>query len=124
LVEKRRRRSDAGAVPEIHPRQEPVRAHPDLTPEQQAESDRIFAALQQACQADLRALADLLASKADADLFGATEFQARDRVLPIAAKALQAALEGREKGGTTAPAAPARTAARRPSSSAGRPSPS
>ena len=99
-------------------------AHRDLTPEQQAESDRIFAALQQACQQDLRALADLLASKADADLFGAAEFQARDRVLPIAAQALEAALQGRKKGGTTAPAAPARIAARRPSSSAGRPKPS
>ena len=96
----------------------------ELTPEQQAESDRIFAALQQACQQDLRALADLLASKADTDLFGATEFQARDRVLPIAAKALETALAGRKKGGTMAPAAPARTAARRPSSSAGRPRPS
>jgi hypothetical protein len=94
---------------------------PDLTPDQQAESDRIFAALQQACLADLRALADLLASKADGDLFGATEFQARDRALPIAAKALETALAGRKKGGTTAPAP---TAARRPSSSAGRPRPS
>jgi hypothetical protein len=96
-------------------------ASPDLTPEQQAESDRIFAALQQACQADLRALADLLASKADPDLFGATEFQIRDRLLPVGAKALESALAGRKKGGTTAPAVPARTAARPPSSSAGRP---
>ncbi len=99
-------------------------AHPDLTPEQQAASDRLFAALPQACQADLRALADLLARKADADLFGATEFQARDRVLPLAAQALETALAGRNKGGTMAPAAPARTAARRPRSSAGRPRPS
>jgi|SRR5690348_10676997 len=96
-------------------------SRPDLTPTQQAESDRIFAALQQACQQDLRALADLLAGKADADLFGTTEFQARDRALPIAAKALETALAGRKKGGTTAPAGPARTAAKRPSSSAGRP---
>jgi len=96
-------------------------SHPELTPAQQAEADRIFAALQQACQADLRALAELLAAKADADLFGATEFQARDRVLPLAAKALEAALAGRKKGGTTAPAASARTAARRPSSSVGKP---
>jgi hypothetical protein len=55
-------------------------AHPDLPHEQQAESDRLFAALQQACQADLRALADLLASKADADLFGATESQVAHRL--------------------------------------------
>jgi hypothetical protein len=39
-------------------------SHPDLTPEQQAESDRILAALRQARQADLRALADLLATEA------------------------------------------------------------
>jgi hypothetical protein len=99
-------------------------SRPDLTPAQQAESDRILAALLQACQHDLRALADLLASKADADLFGATEFQARDCVLPLAAKAVETALAGRKKGGTTAPAGPARTAAHRPSSSAGRPRPS
>ena len=60
----------------------------------------------------------------DADLLGATEFQARDLVLPIAAKALETALAGRKKGGTTAPAAPARTAAKRPSSSAGKRKPS
>jgi hypothetical protein len=96
-------------------------SHADLTPDQQAEADRILAALQQACQADLRALAELLATKVDADLFGATEFQARDCVLPIAAKALETALAGRKKGGTTAPAGPARTATRPPSSSAGRP---
>ena len=39
---------------------------PTLTPEQKAESDRIFAALQQAAVDDLRALADLLATKATA----------------------------------------------------------
>jgi hypothetical protein len=94
--------------------------HPDLTPERQAESDHIFAALQQTCQADLRALADLLASKADADLFGATEFQARDRALPIVAKALEATFAGRDKGGTTTLAGLRRTATSRPSSSASR----
>jgi len=92
---------------------------PELTPEQRAESDRIFAALASACEADLRGLADVLASKGDAELLGATEFEARDRVLPVAAKAIEAALAGRKKGGTTAPAGPARAAAGRRSSSAG-----
>ena len=94
---------------------------PALTRDQQAEADRIFTALQAACHADLRALAELLASKADHEVFGATEFQARDHVLPIAAKAIEATLAGRKKGGTTGPAGPARTAGKRPSSNGGRP---
>jgi hypothetical protein len=94
---------------------------PELTPEQRAEADRIFAALQRACQADLRALAELLAANDDRTTFGPTEFAVRDIVLRVGAKAIEAALEGRKKGATTAPAAPARAARRRPSSSAGRP---
>ena len=94
---------------------------PDLTPDQQAESDRIHAAMLQAAESDLRALADVLATKGDADTFGATEFTLRDIVLRVAAKAVEAALEGRKKGGTTGPAGPAPAAASRPSSSGGRP---
>jgi hypothetical protein len=97
---------------------------PTLTPEQKAEADRIFAALQQTAVDDLRALADLLATKDDSSTFGATEYTARDIALRIAAKALESALEGRKKGGTTAPPTSAPTAASRPSSSAGEPSPS
>lgn len=94
---------------------------PTLTPEQKAESDRIFAALQQAAVDDLRALADLLAAKDDSNTFGATEFTVRDIVHRIGAKALERALEGRKKGGTTAPPRPAPTAASPPSSIAGAP---
>lgn len=97
---------------------------PALTPEQKAESDRIFAALQQCAVDDLRALADLLATKDDSNTFGATEYAVRDIALRIGAKALESALAGRKKGGTTAPPAPAPTAPRRPSSTAGEPSPS
>jgi len=94
----------------------------ELTPEQQAESDRIFAALQGACQADLRALADLLAAQDDRTTFGPTEFAVRDIALRVGAKAIEAALAGRKKGVTTVAPAPARTARSRPASSAGRPS--
>jgi hypothetical protein len=90
----------------------------DLTPEQEAQARRLFDALKQTTDADLLALARLLVSKADADLLGATEFEVRDRVLRIGARALEAALDGRKKGGTTAPAAPA-PSARRPRSSTG-----
>jgi hypothetical protein len=97
---------------------------PSLTPEQKAESDRIFATLQQTATDDLRALADLLATKDDSNTFGATEYALRDIALRIAAKALESVLEGRKKGGTTVPPTPAPTAANPPSSIAGEPNPS
>ncbi len=76
--------------------------HP-LTPDQAALSDRIYQSLCQAADSDLRTLADLLASKPDHQLLGRTEFEVRDQVHKIGAKALQAALEERKKGGTRAP---------------------
>jgi hypothetical protein len=96
----------------------------DLTPQQEAEARRIFDALKQTTDADLLALARLLAAKPDGELLGATEFQVRDRALRLGAKALEAALDGRKKGGTKALAAPARTARRRPSSRGGKAGPS
>lgn len=94
----------------------------DLTPAQEAEAERLFTILKETTEADLKALARLLASKADRDLLGATEFQVRDRVLRIGAQALATALSERKKGATTGPAGPARTAGRRPNSNAGSPS--
>jgi hypothetical protein len=92
----------------------------DLTAEQEAEAQRIFAVLKQTAEADLLALARLLAGKADGDLFGRTEFEVRDRVHAIGAKALESALAGRKKGGTAAAASPAGSARGRPGSSATR----
>jgi len=94
---------------------------PTLTPEQQTEAQRIYEVLRQATDADLHDLAQLLAAKDDADLFGATEFQVRDAVHKIGAKAIETALQGRKKGATTAPAAPVPTAVRRHASTGGRP---
>jgi hypothetical protein len=99
-------------------------ARPTLTTEQQAEADRIRQSLLDASADDLRELAELLATKTDANTFGATEFAVRDVVQRIGAKAIQTALEGREKGGTTGPVAPARTVTKRPSSNATGASPS
>jgi len=90
-----------------------------LTPEQRAEADRIHAALLAAAADDLRELADTLARTTDATIFGATEYAVRDIVLRVGAKALEAALDGRKKGGTTGPAGPATAAGRRPGSSGG-----
>ena len=73
---------------------------PPLTLEQAELSDRIFHSLRQAAEADLRHLADLLASKPDRQLLGQTEFEVRDLVHKIGAKALETALDERKKGDT------------------------
>ena len=96
----------------------------ELTPEQKTESERIFTTLQQAAVDDLRALAELLATKDDSTMFGATEYAVRDIVLRVGAKAIETALAGRKKGGTTGRVGPARVAPNRPASSGGDPSPS
>jgi hypothetical protein len=75
-----------------------------LTTEQAEIAERIFQSLRQATESDLRSLAELLASKPDRQLLGQTEFEVRDRVHKIGAKALETALEERKKGGTKAPA--------------------
>jgi hypothetical protein len=75
-----------------------------LTPEQADAADRILLSLRQAVESDLRSLAELLASKPDSQLFGRTEFEVRDRVHQIGAKAIQTALDERKKGGTKGPA--------------------
>ena len=90
----------------------------DLTAEQEAEAQRIYEALRRAAEEDLRAVARLLAAKPDAELFGQTEFEVRDLVHRVGAKALEAALQGRKKGGTGGRAPAARRAPGTPSSSA------
>jgi hypothetical protein len=75
-----------------------------LTPEQADLAERIYQTLRQAADADLRSLAELLASKPDRQLLGQTEFEVRDRVHKIGAKAFETALHERKKGGTWAPA--------------------
>jgi hypothetical protein len=94
--------------------------HTPLTPEQQAEAERIYQILRQRTDDDLRQLAQLLASKPDHQLLGATEFEVRDRVHRIGAEALSTALEGRKKRGTKDRARAAPAARTRPSSSAGK----
>jgi hypothetical protein len=75
-----------------------------LTAEQTELAERIYQSLKQAAEADLRSLAELLASKPDHQLLGQTEFEVRDRVHQIGAKALDTALDERKKGGTKVPA--------------------
>ena len=74
-------------------------------PEDQARrAQQLLDSLTTAAEHDLRAIAELLASKPDDQLFGRTEFELRDRVLRLGAKALQVAAQQRKKGGTQDPA--------------------
>jgi hypothetical protein len=70
-------------------------------PDQEADAQRIYQILKQSCDHDLLALARLLASKPDRELLGKTEFEVRDRVHAIGAKAVETALQQRKKGGST-----------------------
>ena len=75
----------------------------DLTPEQMADAERIFHALRHSTEDEHWRLAQILDSKPDCQIFGATEFEVRDIVREIGAKAIQTALEGRKKGATKYP---------------------
>jgi hypothetical protein len=67
-------------------------------------AQQLFDSLTASAEHDLRAIAELLATKPDDRLFGATEFQLRDLVHRLGAKALQTAADQRKKGGTAVPA--------------------
>ena len=74
-----------------------------LTPEQEAAAQRMAAIIGKRAQEEALRMAWLLASKPDAHLLGATEFEIRDRVHELGAFALETALQERKKGGTEPP---------------------
>jgi hypothetical protein len=88
-----------------------------LTPEQEAEAAQIQDILMGAARAEFGRIARLLASKPNKELFGQTEFQVRDIVHDLAARAFDAALAERKKGGTKGPASSVPSAERTPVSS-------
>lgn len=75
-----------------------------LPPEQAERAEQIYQRLRQHSDAKLRQIAELLAGKPDEQLLGQTEFEVRDLVHEIGSDAIQAALQGRKKGATKAPA--------------------
>lgn len=87
-----------------------------LTPEQEAEAERIEDILRAKAAVEIRQVARLLASKPNRELLGQTEFQIRDAVHRVGAAGIDAALEERKKGGTKGAAVSARTVVRTPSS--------
>jgi len=72
----------------------------DLTPEQEAEAQRLAALIAQRAQEEALRIARLMVSKPDAELLGATEFEVRDRVHALGAYAIETAVNRRKKGGT------------------------
>ena len=75
-------------------------------PEDQARlAEQLFESLKASSEHDLQAIAELLSSKPDHQLFGGdTELQLRNLAHRLGAKALQTAAQQRKKGGTEVPA--------------------
>ena len=90
-----------------------------LTPEQLAEAQRNFEVMKEAVDEDLWRIACLMAGKPDSQLLGRTEFEVREHVLRIGAKAVQTAVNGRKKGGTREAAPSVENAGETPGSSSG-----
>ena len=70
------------------------------TPEQEAQAQQIEDQLLAEARVQCRQIARLLASKDNSQLLGEAEFQVRDHVHQIGARALDAALETRKKSPT------------------------
>ncbi len=70
---------------------------PALTPEQEAEAQRLAEIIGRKAQEEALRMARLLVSKSDAEIFGQTEYELRDSAHRVAAHALEAALRGRKK---------------------------
>jgi hypothetical protein len=87
--------------------------HPTLTAEQEAEAQLLAQRIAHAAEAELLQIARTLVAADTAHLFGTTEFQVRDLILRVAAKAYQEHL-AQKKTATKAPASSAPTAARPP----------
>jgi hypothetical protein len=86
-----------------------------LTVEQEAEAQRLAQRIQEVAREDILELARLLVSKREADIFGETEFQVRDVVHRVGAKAFEVHL-AEKKTATAAAASSAATASKLPSS--------
>ena len=76
----------------------------DLTPEQEAEAQRLAAIIGKRAQEEALQMMRIMASKPDRELLGATEFEIRERAHQLAAHAIETALNERKKRGTKGPA--------------------
>jgi F420-0:gamma-glutamyl ligase len=95
--------------------------HSALSMEKEAEVQILAQRLRELADEEFVAIARLLVSKPEQQIFGDTEFELRDIILKVGAKALQEHLR-QKKTATTAAASIARPASKRPSSTATDPS--
>jgi hypothetical protein len=72
----------------------------NLTPEQEAEAQRLAVIVGKKAQEEALQMMRIMVSKPDAQLLGATEFEIRDRAHALAAKAIETVLNERKKRGT------------------------
>jgi hypothetical protein len=91
----------------------------ERTPEELAEVQRVHDLLLKALEQDVWKMAELMVSKRDDQLLGATEFALRDKVLQMGAKALEATIDDRKKRGIKAAVPSAQTVAKTRVSSTG-----
>ena len=75
-------------------------ANPILSPEQEAEAQRLAEIIGKKARDEALQMARILVSKPDRELLGATEYEIRDRAHKIAAHAVETAVNERKKGGT------------------------
>jgi hypothetical protein len=92
-----------------------------LSPEQEAEAQRLADSIAVKTKEDLLRITRLLVSKQDHELLGETEFEVRDLVHQIGARAIETVVNERKKGGTKGRAWAVRTAATRRGAWAGAP---
>ncbi len=71
-------------------------SRPQLNDEQEREAKLLEAKIRQAIDQEITELSRLLVSKRESELFGATEFQVRDRVLRLGAHAYVELLRGKK----------------------------
>lgn len=74
-----------------------------LTPEQEAEAERIADVVLAKARVEVHRMARLMASKENRDLLGRPEFEVRDACHRIGAAMIDATLAGRKKRGTVDP---------------------
>jgi hypothetical protein len=74
-----------------------------LTAEQELEAKALESKIRFAIEREVTSLARLLASKGERDLFGKTEFEVRDLVLKIGAKAYEECLREKKTATTDPP---------------------
>ena len=70
-----------------------------LTPEEEAAAERIYAAVKEKVEQQVRGMARMMATKRPSELLGRTEFELRDMVHELGANVLQTAINERAKNG-------------------------